>query len=99
MVQSCPEASPVKWHLAHTSWFFETFVLREFAAGYQPFHPEFHWLFNSYYNSLGEMPEKKLRASFSRPPLRSQVKPPSRLRTWIIASSSSAGSTGRARLR
>ncbi|HEX4578245.1 MAG TPA: DinB family protein, partial [Edaphobacter sp.] len=51
MVQSCPEASPVKWHLAHTSWFFETFVLREFAAGYQPFHPEFRWLFNSYYNS------------------------------------------------
>ncbi|HEX3969549.1 MAG TPA: ergothioneine biosynthesis protein EgtB [Edaphobacter sp.] len=69
MVQSCPEASPVKWHLAHTSWFFETFVLSEFAAGYQPFHPEFRWLFNSYYNSLGEMPEKKLRASFSRPPL------------------------------
>jgi ergothioneine biosynthesis protein EgtB len=69
MVQSCPEASPVKWHLAHTSWFFETFVLREFAAGYQPFHPDFHWLFNSYYNALGDMPEKKLRASFSRPPL------------------------------
>ncbi len=69
MVQSCPEASPVKWHLAHTSWFFETFVLREFVAGYQPFHPDFHWLFNSYYNSLGEMPEKKLRASFSRPPI------------------------------
>ncbi len=69
MVQSCPEASPVKWHLAHTSWFFETFVLREFVIGYQPFDPDFHWLFNSYYNSLGEMPEKKLRASFSRPPL------------------------------
>jgi ergothioneine biosynthesis protein EgtB len=69
MVQSCPEASPVKWHLAHTSWFFETFVLREFTAAYQPFHPDFHWLFNSYYNSLGDMPEKKLRASFSRPPL------------------------------
>ena len=69
MVQSCPEASPVKWHLAHTSWFFETFVLREFAAGYQAFHPEFRWLFNSYYNALGEMPEKKLRASFSLPPL------------------------------
>jgi ergothioneine biosynthesis protein EgtB len=69
MVQSSPEASPVKWHLAHTSWFFETFVLREFVAGYQPFHPDFHWLFNSYYNSLGDMPEKKLRASFSRPPL------------------------------
>ncbi len=69
MVQSCPEASPVKWHLAHTSWFFETFVLREFVAAYQPFHPDFPWLFNSYYNSLGDMPEKKLRSSFSRPPL------------------------------
>jgi len=69
MVQSCPEASPVKWHLAHTSWFFETFVLSEFVAAYQLFNPEFRWLFNSYYKSLGEMPEKKLRASFSRPPL------------------------------
>ena len=69
MVQSCAEASPVKWHLAHTSWFFETFVLREFVAGYQPFQSDFLWLFNSYYNSLGEMPEKKLRASFSRPAL------------------------------
>jgi len=69
MVQSTPEASPGKWHLAHTTWFFETFVLREFVAGYQTFHPDFHWLFNSYYNSLGDMPEKKLRASFSRPPL------------------------------
>jgi ergothioneine biosynthesis protein EgtB len=69
MVQSCAEASPVKWHLAHTSWFFETFVLSEFVANYQPFDPNFHWLFNSYYRALGEMPEKKLRASFSRPPL------------------------------
>ena len=69
MVQSCPEASPTKWHLAHTSWFFETFVLRDYLAGYEEFHPEFHWLFNSYYNSLGEMPEKRLRASFSRPSL------------------------------
>lgn len=69
MVQSCPEASPIKWHLAHTSWFFETFVLREFISAYQPFDPDFLWLFNSYYKSLGEMPEKKLRASFSRPPL------------------------------
>jgi len=71
MVQSCPEASPAKWHLAHTSWFFETFVLSEFLAVYKPFHPDFRWLFNSYYNSLGDMPEKKLRSSFSRPPLES----------------------------
>ncbi|MDP9039144.1 MAG: ergothioneine biosynthesis protein EgtB [Acidobacteriota bacterium] len=69
MVQSCAEASPAKWHLAHTTWFFETFVLSDFLPGYKPFDPDFHWLFNSYYNSLGEMPEKKLRASFSRPPL------------------------------
>ena len=69
MVQSCAEASPVKWHLAHTSWFFEAFVLSEYVAGYQPFDPDFKWLFNSYYRALGEMPEKRLRASFSRPPL------------------------------
>jgi ergothioneine biosynthesis protein EgtB len=70
MVQSCPEASPVKWHQAHTTWFFETFVLRPFLAEYKPFREEFRWLFNSYYKSLGdEIPEKRLRASFSRPPL------------------------------
>ncbi|MGI4755820.1 MAG: ergothioneine biosynthesis protein EgtB [Janthinobacterium lividum] len=70
MVQSCPEASPAKWHQAHTSWFFETFVLTPFLPGYRSFHPDFHWLFNSYYKSLGnEIPEKKLRASFSRPSL------------------------------
>lgn len=69
MVQSCAEASPLKWHLAHTSWFFETFVLSEFIAAYKPYNPDFRWLFNSYYKSLGDMPEKKLRASFSRPPL------------------------------
>src|SRR5271168_4572754 len=70
MVQSCPEASPVKWHQAHTSWFFETFVLRPFRIDYKPFDEEFHRLFNSYYLSLGEkIPDKKLRASFSRPSL------------------------------
>jgi ergothioneine biosynthesis protein EgtB len=70
MVQSCPEASPTKWHQAHTTWFFETFVLLPFAANYQPFRKEFHWLFNSYYLSVGgTVPEKELRASFSRPSL------------------------------
>ncbi len=69
MVQSSPDASPVKWHLAHTSWFFETFILTPYAPAYRAFHPDFHWLFNSYYNSLGDMPAKNLRASFSRPPL------------------------------
>jgi ergothioneine biosynthesis protein EgtB len=70
MVQSCPEASPMKWHQAHTTWFFETFVLRPFLSDYKPFREEFRWLFNSYYNSIGEAPpEKHLRASFSRPSL------------------------------
>jgi ergothioneine biosynthesis protein EgtB len=69
MVQSCPEASPAKWHLAHTSWFFESFILREFLPGYRPFHSDFQWLFNSYYEGYSAFPEKKLRASFSRPAL------------------------------
>jgi ergothioneine biosynthesis protein EgtB len=70
MVQSCPDASPVKWHQAHTTWFFETFVLRAFQSDYKPFCEEFRWLFNSYYNALGdEIPDKTLRASYSRPSL------------------------------
>jgi len=69
MVQSCPEASPAKWHLAHTTWFFESFVLREFLPGYQLFNADFPWLFNSYYESFSQFPEKKLRSSFSRPAL------------------------------
>ena len=69
MVQSCAEASPAKWHLAHTTWFFETFLLREFLPNYAEFNPDFRWLFNSYYNSVSDQPEKKLRASFSRPPV------------------------------
>jgi ergothioneine biosynthesis protein EgtB len=60
----------MKWHQAHTTWFFETFVLRPFLSDYQPFCEEFRWLFNSYYNSIGEAPpEKRLRAAFSRPSL------------------------------
>ena len=69
MVQASAEASPAKWHLAHTTWFFETFLLSEFLSDYQLFDPEFRWLFNSYYNSVSEQPVKKLRASFSRPSL------------------------------
>ncbi|MGA2633729.1 MAG: ergothioneine biosynthesis protein EgtB [Terracidiphilus sp.] len=69
MVQSSPEASPAKWHLAHTAWFFESFILREFLPGYQLFNADFPWLFNSYYQSFAAFPEKRLRASFSRPGL------------------------------
>ena len=55
----------MKWHQAHTTWFFETFVLRPFLKDYKPLREEFHWLFNSYYNSLGqEIPEKSPALGF-----------------------------------
>ena len=74
MVQSCPEASPAKWHLAHTTWFFESFVLREFLPGYRLFNADFPWLFNSYYESFSAFPEKRLRSSFSRPGLEEMLR-------------------------
>src|SRR5690348_1407304 len=52
MVQSCAEASPAKWHQAHTTWFFETFILAQQFRGYRPFDPRFRDLFNSYYNAV-----------------------------------------------
>ena len=69
MVQSTPEASPAKWHLAHTAWFFESFILCGFLPGYRLFNADFPWLFNSYYQSFAAFPEKRLRSSFSRPAL------------------------------
>jgi ergothioneine biosynthesis protein EgtB len=68
-VQSMDDASPAKWHLAHTSWFFETFVLDRRLAGYRPFHPEFRVLFNSYYQSVGQQHPRPQRGLLSRPAL------------------------------
>src|SRR2546428_14119492 len=66
-VQSMPDASPVKWHLAHTSWFFETFVLEAGLAGYRPFHPQFRGPFNSYYNAVGGQPPRPERGMLCGP--------------------------------
>ncbi len=67
--QSMPDASPAKWHLAHTSWFFETFVLRPQDRDYEVFHPRFEYLFNSYYNSVGSQYSRPDRGLLTRPSL------------------------------
>jgi ergothioneine biosynthesis protein EgtB len=67
VAQSMPEASPTKWHLAHTSWFFETFLLGPALPGYRPFSPHFNYLFNSYYNAVGERVPQPQRGHLSRP--------------------------------
>jgi ergothioneine biosynthesis protein EgtB len=66
-VQSMPDASPTKWHLAHTSWFFEVVVLQAFASNYRIFHPGFSFLFNSYYESLGPRQPRPQRGLLTRP--------------------------------
>ncbi|HKD84250.1 MAG TPA: ergothioneine biosynthesis protein EgtB [Terriglobales bacterium] len=68
-LQPMPDASPAKWHLAHTTWFFETFVLSQYMNEFRPFHPSFRNLFNSYYNAVGDRPSRALRHILSRPSL------------------------------
>jgi ergothioneine biosynthesis protein EgtB len=67
VVQPVADVSPPKWHLGHTTWFFETFILLPFVEGYKPFHPEYHFVFNSYYESLGARVIRTDRGNLSRP--------------------------------
>ncbi|MDO7884119.1 ergothioneine biosynthesis protein EgtB [Hymenobacter cheonanensis] len=69
VVQPSLDVSPPKWHLAHTTWFWETMLLQKFLPGYEVFHPEYAFLFNSYYNSLGSRVNRADRGTLSRPPL------------------------------
>ncbi|HYD59295.1 MAG TPA: ergothioneine biosynthesis protein EgtB [Noviherbaspirillum sp.] len=71
--QSMPDASPIKWHMAHTTWFFETFILERYEAGFEPFHPAFRVLFNSYYNGVGDKHPRPQRGLLTRPSLREVV--------------------------
>jgi ergothioneine biosynthesis protein EgtB len=66
-VQSMPDVSPTKWHRAHTSWFFETFLLEPYLPGYRLFHPDFAYLFNSYYEAMGPRYARHERGLVSRP--------------------------------
>ena len=66
-VQSMPDTSPAKWHRAHTSWFFETFLLSPHLADYQPFDPAFNYLFNSYYEAVGDRHSRPDRGLITRP--------------------------------
>jgi ergothioneine biosynthesis protein EgtB len=68
-IQPFPDASPAKWHLAHTSWFFETFVLRDHVFGYTPFDERYAFLFNSYYEAEGPRHARPRRGMLSRPSL------------------------------
>ena len=67
VIQSMPDVSPPKWHLGHTTWFFEQFLLQQFAAGYKSFHERYGYIFNSYYHSFGSRVARDARGTLSRP--------------------------------
>ena len=72
-VQSMPNASPTKWHLAHTTWFFETFILKNNSKEYHEYNADFNFLFNSYYEQIGERHARDSRGVLTRPSVKEVV--------------------------
>ena len=94
VVQSMPDASPAKWHLAHTSWFFETFVVKPGGNGRSAQSCEYSYLFNSYYNSLGERIPRARRGLLSRPTVAEVYRYRSEVNDHVEALIESAGRSG-----
>src|SRR6201986_5319360 len=69
VVQPVADVSPPKWHIGHTTWFFETFILKPYFMGYQEYNPEFNYVFNSYYEAVGNRVIRTDRGNLSRPTL------------------------------
>jgi ergothioneine biosynthesis protein EgtB len=90
-LQPMPDASPAKWHLAHTTWFFETFLLKPFAPGWQPVDARYEYLFNSYYNAVGEQFPRAHRGDLSRPTVREVLDYRARVDAAMVALLGGAG--------
>ena len=85
VVQSMPDVSPTKWHLAHTSWFFETFVVKVWMQRYRSEVPQYAYLFNSYYNAAGDMHRRDLRGLISRPTVAETYRFRQSIDQWVTA--------------
>ncbi len=95
VVQAMDDASPTKWHLAHTTWFFEAFLLKRFLAGYRVFDERFEYCFNSYYESVGARQPRAKRGLLTRPSAQ-EVRD---YRAFVDAGAGAACSTPRSRRR
>ncbi len=84
VIQSMQDVSPTRWHIAHTSWFFETFILKNHCPDYQVFHKRFNYLFNSYYNAVGDQHCRDRRGVLSRPTVDQIYKYRSYIDEWIL---------------
>ncbi len=97
VLQSMPDASPVKWHLAHTTWFFETFILANALPDYRPRFPQYNYLFNSYYNAVGERIARDRRGMLSRPTIgevqRYRHEIDARMEDWLVSADDCTRST------